>query len=99
MRRRGMGSGWLHHWPYRQVQFLHQSRGMAWVEQAGRKYSKGRRMKLTIGLATRRRPGILVRTVERTLEKIKNDNTRLVILVDDDDDGTKSVMSRFPDPR
>jgi hypothetical protein len=56
-------------------------------------------MKLSIALATRRRPGILVRTVNQTLSNITNPDTRLVILADDDDDGTISVQAQLTDPR
>lgn len=56
-------------------------------------------MKLSIVLATRRRPGILVRTVEQTLKNITHPETRLVIAVDDDDDGTISMQGSIKDPR
>ncbi len=56
-------------------------------------------MKLSIALATRRRPGILIRTVEQTLKNIKNPDTRLVICADDDDDGTISMQDSIKDPR
>jgi hypothetical protein len=50
-------------------------------------------------LATRRRPGILVRTIEQTLKNITHPDTKLVIAVDDDDDGTISVQDSITDPR
>src|SRR5215831_18683394 len=56
-------------------------------------------MRLTIALATRQRPGHLVRTVETTLKNMRNDATRLVILADDDDYGTLSVKSKIDDER
>lgn len=56
-------------------------------------------MKLSIILATRRRPGILVRTIEQTLKNITHPDTKLVIAVDDDDDGTISVQDSIKDPR
>ncbi len=56
-------------------------------------------MKLSISLPTRRRPGILVRTVEQTLKNITHPDTKLVIAVDDDDDGTISMQDSIKDPR
>ena len=56
-------------------------------------------MKLTIALATRRRPGILVRTVKSTLANVTHPDTKLVILADADDDGTLSVRDTLNDPR
>ena len=56
-------------------------------------------MKLSIVLATRKRPGILVRTVAQTLANVTHPDTRLVICADDDDDGTISMQAKITDPR
>ncbi len=54
---------------------------------------------LSIALATRTRPGLLARTVTETLNHVREPNTRLVILADDDDVGTRSLKNRLTDPR
>src|SRR5260221_2996824 len=54
---------------------------------------------LSIGLATRSRPGLMLRTVIETLKHIKLAETKFVILADSDDDGTKSTRARLTDPR
>ncbi len=56
-------------------------------------------MKLSIVLATRKRPGMLARTIEETLKHIKRKDTRLMIAADDDDDGTLSLQDVITDPR
>jgi glycosyltransferase involved in cell wall biosynthesis len=56
-------------------------------------------MKLSIVLATRKRPGMLARTVEETLKHIKRPDTKLLIAVDDDDDGAISLQDVITDPR
>jgi hypothetical protein len=58
-------------------------------------------MKLTIGLATRNRPSMLLETVKETLQNIRNDNTTLVVLADTDDFHTVESIEawRFDDPR
>ena len=54
---------------------------------------------LTIGLATRTRPGLLARTVNETLAHVRETDTRLVILADDDDVATLSMRNRLVDER
>lgn len=56
-------------------------------------------MQLSIVLATRRRPGLLFRTVTETLKHIKHPETKLLICADDDDDGTLSMRDKITDPR
>lgn len=56
-------------------------------------------MKLSIVLATRRRPGLLFRVVEETLKHITHPETKLLICADDDDDGTRSMQDKIKDPR
>jgi FkbM family methyltransferase len=56
-------------------------------------------MKLSIVLATRKRPGMLARTVEETLKHIKLKDSKLLIAVDDDDDGTISLQDVIKDKR
>lgn len=57
-------------------------------------------MSLTINLATRGRPGLLIETVRRTLPLMTEDDTRLVISVDDDDMETWEALALLPsDPR
>lgn len=57
-------------------------------------------MKLSIALATRCRAGLLARTVKETLKHIREPDTRLVILADDDDSGTLSMCGVvLNDPR
>lgn len=56
-------------------------------------------MKLSIVLATRKRPGLLARTVEETLKHIRRPDTTLLIAADDDDDGTLSLQNVIKDPR
>ncbi len=56
-------------------------------------------MKLSIVLATRSRPGLLVRTVEETLRHIGDQDTKLVICGDDDDVATLGTKGRLNDPR
>lgn len=56
-------------------------------------------MKLSIVLATRKRPGLLSRTVTETLKHIRHPETKLVIVCDDDDDGTLSMRDALNDPR
>lgn len=56
-------------------------------------------MKLSIILATRKRPGLLARTVQETLKHITSPHTRLVIACDDDDDGSLSMRDNLNDPR
>jgi hypothetical protein len=56
-------------------------------------------VKLSIILATRRRPGLLARTVKTTLENSTLDTTRLIIAADDDDEGTLSMRDTINDPR
>ncbi len=55
--------------------------------------------KLSIILATRKRPGLLVRNVQETLKHITLPDTRLVIAADDDDFGTLSLQDMLNDPR
>jgi hypothetical protein len=50
---------------------------------------------LSIGLATRGRPGLMLRTVEKTMEHIRLTGTKLVVLADEDDDGTISTRHRL----
>ncbi len=54
---------------------------------------------LTIGLATRTRPGLLARTVNETLGHIREPDTKLVILADDDDQATQSLRNKLTDER
>ncbi len=54
---------------------------------------------LTIGLATRTRPGFLARTVDETLHHMREADTRLVILADEDDYATQSLRNRLTDKR
>lgn len=56
-------------------------------------------MKLSIILATRKRPGLLSRTVKETLKHITEPDTKLVIACDDDDDGALSMRDALNDPR
>jgi hypothetical protein len=51
-------------------------------------------MKLTIALATRGRPPLLAQTLNRTLACIEDPNTRLVVLVDEDDHPTNGLTVR-----
>ncbi len=54
---------------------------------------------LTIGLATRTRPGLLARTINETLHHAKETDTRLIILADDDDKATQSLRNKLTDKR
>ena len=54
---------------------------------------------LTIGLATRTRPGFLARTVTETLRHVREADTRLVILADEDDQATQSMRNKLTDKR
>ena len=45
-------------------------------------------MKLSIILSTRGRPHLLVPTVRRTLANVRNKETRLMIVADEDDEAT-----------
>jgi hypothetical protein len=54
--------------------------------------------KLTIGLATRGRPGLPSRTIGETLKHITLPDTKLVFLVDEDDTGTLSLRNKPSDP-
>jgi hypothetical protein len=53
-------------------------------------------MRLTINLATRGRPELLVPTIEKTLENVRDLNTTLMVSVDDDDEATISALSSCP---
>jgi len=53
-------------------------------------------MRLTICLATRGRPDLLLFTVQETLARIALDTTRLVIVADDDDEPTIAALERLP---
>lgn len=50
-------------------------------------------MKLSINLATRGRPELLISTIERTLSNIVCPDTQLIVSADDDDDGTAEVIT------
>jgi hypothetical protein len=64
-------------------------------------------MKLSIILATRGRPHLLVPTVRTTLSNVRNSNTRLVVMADEDDEATilcrpqleKMGATMWPSPR
>lgn len=50
---------------------------------------------LTIVLATRKRPHLLVPTIRRTLKNVRSPNTRMVVMVDDDDEDTVLVRPQI----
>lgn len=54
-------------------------------------------MSLTIALATRGRPGLLKKTLERTLPNIRLKDTQLVVLCDDDDALTQDMQAVVPE--
>ena len=49
-------------------------------------------MSLSIILATRGRPAVLAETIRRTMENVALDLTRMVVVVDDDDQKTKDAI-------
>lgn len=51
---------------------------------------------LTINLATRGRPDRLIDTVTRTLPNLARDDTKFVISIDEDDEGTIAAIERLP---
>lgn len=55
-------------------------------------------MKLTIGLATRNRPTMLLETVREIMDNVRNDSTRLIVLADSDDVPTLESWT-YEDPR
>ncbi len=53
-------------------------------------------MILSIILATRGRPHLLIPTIEQTVENMRNANTQLVVAVDDDDKATLDAFAARP---
>lgn len=53
-------------------------------------------MKLTIGVATRNRPELLRQTLEDMLPNVSRDDTRILILADEDDKVTLDGIKRLP---
>lgn len=54
-------------------------------------------MKLTINLCTRDRPALLVNTLNKTLPNIKDNNTCLMVSIDDDDEKSVAVAKQYGD--
>jgi glycosyltransferase involved in cell wall biosynthesis len=57
---------------------------------------KRRQMKLTMVIATRNRPELLLRTVMDTLPNVSRKDTRILLAVDDDDQETIDCLKRLP---
>ncbi len=53
-------------------------------------------MKLTMIIATRERPGLLLRTVTDTLPNVSRQDTRILIAVDEDDHASLDCLKRLP---
>lgn len=57
-------------------------------------------MSLTVNIATRARPNLLLETVKRTLANVSRDDTKLMVSADKDDEATLGIVDAFPkDPR
>ncbi len=56
-------------------------------------------MSLTINIATRGRPALLLQTVTRTLPNITRDDTKLMISVDRDDPSTLRIIETLPESK
>lgn len=56
-------------------------------------------MRLSINLATRNRPELLIRTIGRTIANIREPGTVLMVSVDDDDHGTIEALSHVKHDR
>ena len=53
-------------------------------------------MKLSMVIATRNRPDLLLRTVTDTLPNVSRKDTRILLAVDDDDRATLDILKRLP---
>ena len=53
---------------------------------------------LVIGLATRGRADLMLRTVSATVENIADERTRLLVFIDDDDLATRTAAGKFAAP-
>lgn len=56
-------------------------------------------MSLTISLATRGRPQLIVQTIRRTLSNIVREDTKLLICADEDDQDTIAAVHAMPEAR